>query len=99
MISFKCKICGENITANEEDKIIKCPSCGTIQRNPTLDKIAENEDKKIYVQNVVNINALIKRCEILIEDKDYAKANELLDQVLNNDPENAKAYNRIKFKK
>ena len=92
MINFKCKICGENIIANEEDKIIKCPSCGTIQRNPTLDKIAENEDKKIYVQNVVNINALIKRCEILIEDKDYAKANELLDQVLNNDPENAKAY-------
>lgn len=40
----------------------------------------------------VNVAALLKRCELLISDKNYNKASELLDDVLNNDPENAKAY-------
>lgn len=62
-----------------------------------IDKIFNRDEKKIERQtqtivNGVNINALLKRVEILISDNDYSKANELLDEVLNNDPENAKAY-------
>lgn len=40
----------------------------------------------------INIQALIKRSEILIRGGENAKASELLDEILNNDPENAKAY-------
>lgn len=62
-----------------------------------IDKIFNRDEKKIERQtqtivNGVNINPLLKRVEILISDNDYSKANELLDEVLNNDPENAKAY-------
>ncbi len=40
----------------------------------------------------VNIRALLKRAEILLGDGDAAKADSLLETVLNNDPENADAY-------
>ena len=36
--------------------------------------------------------ALLKRVVLLMEDGDWQKADELLEQVLNNDPENAQAY-------
>ena len=40
-----------------------------------------------------SIYALIRRSEILIEDKDFERARKILDEsVLNMDPENAKAY-------
>lgn len=40
----------------------------------------------------MNIDAVIKRAYLSLEDGDFAKANELLDQVLNEDPENAVVY-------
>lgn len=40
----------------------------------------------------MNVDAVIKRAYLSLEDGDFAKANELLDQVLNEDPENAVVY-------
>ena len=40
----------------------------------------------------MNVDAVIKRAYLSLEDGDFAKANELLDQVLNEDPENADVY-------
>ena len=64
-----------------------------------IDKIFNKDEKKeeikvsqpIY-QNGINIQALVERSEILIGDGEYEKASKLLDEVLNNDPRNAKAY-------
>ena len=53
--------------------------------------ITEVKQTNTTITNV-NISALLRRSEMLISDKNYKKANELLDEVLNNDPENAKAY-------
>ena len=44
------------------------------------------------IQTDVNIAALLKRATILIGDKNFEKADELLERVLNNDPENSDAY-------
>ncbi len=44
------------------------------------------------IQSDVNIIALLKRAEILIGDGDFKKADELLENVLNNDPTNSQAY-------
>ena len=64
-----------------------------------IDKIFDRktiENSQVYnqpiYQNVINVSAVIKRCEILIADKNYDKAEQLIDEVLNNDPTNAKAY-------
>jgi len=40
----------------------------------------------------MNVDALIRRAFMSLEDGDFGKANELLDQVLNEEPENALAY-------
>lgn len=40
----------------------------------------------------MNIDALIRRAFLLLEDGEYDKASELLDKVLNEEPENALAY-------
>lgn len=40
----------------------------------------------------MNIDAVIRRAYLSLEDGDFDKANELFDQVLNEEPENALAY-------
>ena len=65
--------------------------------NRGIDKIMgrnepiEKKETKI-IQTNVNIDALLTRAEILISDKSYSKADELLETVLNNDPINSQAY-------
>ena len=44
------------------------------------------------IQSDVNVIALLKRAEILIEDGEFSKADELLEKVLDNDPTNSQAY-------
>ena len=39
-----------------------------------------------------NINALIERAYIFLEDEDFARADYYFEQILNNDPKNGKAY-------
>ena len=51
-----------------------------------------NKEKTIFIQANVNIDALLKRAEILIGDGDFKKADILLENVLNNDPLNSDAY-------
>ena len=64
-----------------------------------IDKLFNrNEEKKEAKVNEsqynssINVGALLRRAEILLQSNNKVKANELLDEVLNNDPENAKAY-------
>ncbi len=40
----------------------------------------------------VSVASLLKRVSILLEDGEFARADELLEEILNRDPENAKAY-------
>ncbi|MBQ7653063.1 MAG: TIR domain-containing protein [Clostridia bacterium] len=44
------------------------------------------------VSVAVNVDALVERAFMLIEDGDYAAANQLLEQALNNAPKKAEAY-------
>ena len=65
-----------------------------------IDKIFDRTIKKqIVVEQTIqntninnNVSPLLRRSEILISDEDYPKAKEVLDNILNIDPENAKAY-------
>ena len=52
----------------------------------------ENKPTSRVVHTDVNIEALLQRAEILLQDKEYEKADDLLEKVLNNDPKNSDAY-------
>ena len=53
--------------------------------------VAPKAETKI-IQTDINIDALLKRVEILIGDSNYEKADGLLERILDNDPTNSKAY-------
>ena len=62
-----------------------------------IDKIMGKDTQAVQqetriIQTDVNVDALLTRAEILIGDKNYEKADELLERVLNNDPKNSQAY-------
>lgn len=63
----------------------------SIRRLLANDEIIEKSDNEI-VPLSFNSNAMLRRVELLIEDKDFDKADNLCEQILNNDPENSKAY-------
>ncbi len=62
-----------------------------------IDKIMGNNVNKVQVvtrevKSNINIEGILNRSEILISEQDYQKADELLEQVLNEDPKNSKAH-------
>lgn len=64
-----------------------------------INKVLENDSKDepttsgaMSVTAVTNIAPLLERAFLCLEDKDFEKADSLLEQVLNSDPKCAKAY-------
>lgn len=63
-----------------------------------VDKILGRDEGEVQqaatkiISTGVNVEALLTRAEILISDGDFVKADEILEQVLNNEPKNSKAY-------
>ncbi len=55
-----------------------------------IDKLF-NKSEEAYFTNINQDNAL-KRVSILLSDGNFAKANELIENLLNNDPEDAQLY-------
>lgn len=94
MAVFKCKMCGGNLEFSGSDKTVGvCEYCGTRQT------ITQPGEPKISVKETVIINAgsasaevLLKRAFMFLEDRDWAKADDFCEQVLNLDPENGEAY-------
>ncbi|MBR2869749.1 MAG: hypothetical protein IKB88_11895 [Clostridia bacterium] len=87
---------------NDERKRVnrnQCPHCKSLDSEDlTEEAFKEYEAKKNFAGVTVTINAnastdsLLKRVELLLEDKDWATANAYCDNILDTDPENATAY-------
>ncbi len=87
---------------NDERKRVnrnQCPNCKSLDCEMLTDEMfAEIEMKKSFENAKVSINAnasietLLKRVELLLEDKEWANANAYCDNILDVEPENATAY-------
>ncbi|MBQ2764404.1 MAG: zinc-ribbon domain-containing protein, partial [Firmicutes bacterium] len=82
---MKCSNCGAENRA--KDKF--CVKCGT--RLPEQTNVAAYEVVTVNADGS-NINALIERAFLFLEDGEFARADHYFEQILNNDPKNAKAY-------
>lgn len=80
-----CKKCGKEINENEAF----CVYCGEKQ---DVNEIETNNQEKIISEDNSESNKYLKRAKILMEDGDMAKADEVLDIALENEPECAMAY-------
>ena len=84
MSVFRCESCGAALDIQEGTKIAFCPYCGTKQ---TL----QLETRQILGDGTT-IDSLTKRGYMLLEEGEFAKADEYFDRVLEIEPENGRAY-------
>lgn len=85
---FKCKMCGGYLNCKETDTVVTCEYCGVKQTVPTLD---DKKEQIVYVDNK-NIQALLDRGNMALEDKEWEKAEKYFEQVLNLDAHSGEAY-------
>ena len=78
MISFKCKMCGGDLSFEQGSTIAECPYCGTTQTLPKLD-----DDKRAN---------LYDRANHFRRQNDYDKATAIYEQILAEDRTDAEAY-------
>ena len=89
MKRITCEVCG-SIDLIKKEGLFECQYCGC--------KYSLEEVKKLMVEGTVKIDksdeiqSLTKRAFMHLEEGKWADANELLDQILNQNPENAQAY-------
>ena len=100
---LQCEICGGKLIG-KAGGIYECDSCGMeydttwvkekIQQIQGTVKVEGTVEVtgKVQVDTAANKDALLKRAFMLLEEKNWEKADELLEQVLNIDPENGEAY-------
>ena len=83
MPAVKCDKCKEEITFNEGEGSVVCPKCG-LEQKTAKDATGSSVNK--------DDNPLLRRAFLLLEDGQWAQADEHLEKVLDQEPENAKAY-------
>ena len=78
MITFKCKMCGGDLTFEPGASVAECPYCGTNQTLPKLD-----DDKRAN---------LYDRANHFRRQNEFDKAMAIYEQVLAEDRTDAEAY-------
>ena len=101
--ALQCEICGGKLIG-KPGGIFECDSCGmeyntewakakiqeirgTVQVEGTVEVTG-----KVQVDSSAEMNALLQRGKMALEDEDWAKAKGLFNQIQNAYPENAEAY-------
>lgn len=75
---LKCKMCGGRLEFGEEETVCTCEYCGTEQTIPRLDS-----ERKA---------GLYDRANHLRRNNEFDKAEEIYEQILNEDPADSEAY-------
>lgn len=86
MSIFCCVACGGKLIKKENSNLYVCEYCGTIQTDPS------SREREKSAENIRNIESIIKRTYMYLEEANWRKANEYADKVLDIDPECAEAY-------
>lgn len=90
---FECENCGtEYSTAWAKEKIQEITGKVQVEGTVEVTGKVQVEGGTVQVDTSANKDALLKRAFMTMEEANWEKANELLEQVLNTDPECAEAY-------
>ena len=84
---LRCKMCGGNLLPLENATTCQCDSCGTVQTIPRLEQSAAASRPA-----QANVQSLLGRAFMALEDGEWDKADDFCEQVLNQDYQNARAY-------
>ena len=84
MSVIKCQSCGASLNFPENAEFVTCPYCNSTNAiSGELEQI--HADKK-------EIERLLTRAFLILEDGEFKRADELCEQVLDKDPKNPRAY-------
>ena len=84
MSVINCQSCGASLNFPENAEFVTCPYCNSTNAiSGELDQI--HADKK-------EIERLLTRAFLILEDGEFKRADELCEQVLDKDPKNPNAY-------
>lgn len=92
-----CPNCNANMRVDTSLKVVRCNTCGTeclVQdaiRSLTVRGNIQVENSTINVSGT-NIDSLLKRVEIMIEDDEFKEAKSKCNTILDLDPTNGKVY-------
>ena len=90
---FECDSCGmEYDTAWAKAKIQEITGTVKVEGTVEVTGKVQVEGGTVQVDTSANKDALLKRAFMMLEERNWAKADELLEQVLNIDPECGEAY-------
>lgn len=92
MNSTKCKLCGNNIAADESGYAV-CDKCGVkqlVEKQKLAPLVADKKSESTKAKTPDN--PLLLRAFMFLEDGDFTRANQYFDRVLAGQPENAEAY-------
>ncbi len=87
MAVFRCKMCGAGINAKGNESVIECEYCNTRQTLSDTDNIMTEAFPESQ-----SVRILLKRAFIFLRDRNWYKADEYCEKVLDKNPECAEAY-------
>ena len=88
-IKLSCPNCGAAIELSEDREFGFCTYCGT---KVLQDKVVIEHRGKVSVSGVADVQALLDRAILFLEDNQFDKALEYCERILDIDPRNANAY-------
>jgi tetratricopeptide (TPR) repeat protein len=92
MAKIACDICGGSLSMDASGEFAVCDLCGMKHTKDRIKAMAQEVTGTVAVSNIANIESLMKRGKLLLEDSDWKQANECFDKVLEVNPEYAQAY-------
>jgi len=86
-----CDICGGKLVM-QSGGLPKCDSCGMEYSKERIREKVQEIKGIVRVGNIADIESLIKRGWIFLEDGDWKQAGDCFDKILEIDPEHGAAY-------
>ena len=104
-VQAKCPNCGGFLAVDNSNDAAICQFCNTpfiVEKAINNYNISVNgdlnlENANIRVEGAPNVSSLLMRARSFISAKNYARALEYFDRVLDLDPYNAEAHSGIKY--
>lgn len=91
MAALQCEICGGKLIG-KPGGVFECDSCGMEYSTEWAKAKVQEIKGTVKVEGGASVESLLKRGWMLLKDRDWRKADEYFDKVLDIEPENGEAY-------
>ena len=92
MAAIACDICGGSLSMDASGEFALCESCGMKHTKDRVRAKVQEVAGTVEVSNIANIESLMKRGHLALEESNWRQANEYFDKALDLNPEYAPAY-------